>query len=353
MPSPLHIGFVSLWETCKAQWDDRARNSNRSILTSQFGKIILSIGIPSLFLQILTGILLSFHYSPTSSPSTNERGELKHIFKSERVIIDAEGDTLALPGDMIDRVAKKGEYVPTTSYISVVNIEQSSVLKTLRTIHSFNTHVLICSLLSFMLYTLFLIRSMQYVKGLWLVLTLLGVLLYAQSWTGYVLPWDTYAATSHAIMQGIMRNGLGIDVNHSSDLIARMFSLHAIIFPVFLCLMLIVLKNICGYSFLNLDTSISYIFLIAIPLLGIACKDWVDVGPPADALKQMSYPVEPIWLFQPLHGIINAFPLDLALTMLFTMLFLAFYTPFISSFRLRITIISLIIVFMMTMGLYY
>ncbi len=353
MPSPLSIFITRLKLTFQSQWDERAKESIANIVQTKSITIPSAFFVASLILQIMTGILLSLHFSPSSAQLVNDQGKLLKAELNSTVRLDPEGDTLAMPGEMLFLSANPQDIIPTQSYFSIVQIDQIRPLNYIRGIHVVNTHALIVSMIYLLLFLGFKVKDTHYFKGLWSLLLTIGFLIASIAWLGYILPWDKFASTSYLIFQGMMEQGLGIEIGQSADIIARYFSLHSLLLPVILILMILFINRFFRINFMNINNTIFYGFMIFMMIAGIIAQSFMTLLPPAHALIPSSSSHEPAWFFQPLHGMISSMPADLAFVLILITLLALYALPFIHSYRMRMSALGIILLASIFFALFY
>ena len=352
MPSPLYIQLQQFKQSFRTQWDDHARQSLTEILSSTPFAVFSSIFVASLMIQLLTGLMLSMHFTPSSAQLTNEKGQPLTIKIATSYTIDAEGDTLAMPGDVLYPSAQSDDTIPTRSYTSVVHISSNTSLKFCKTIHAFNTHVLLASIILILLFFGIHVKDIRYFKGMWSILIMSGLLLFALAWIGYILPWDVYSATSYLIFQGILEQGIGVQLGSPTDLIARYFSLHSMILP---SLLLFLLSRFQRYFTpnANFNNSTVYGFILIMLITGYALNNTASILPPADAMMPQTSTIEPYWFFQPIHGVISHLPADLAFSICAAAMLSLLLFPFLQSYRMRITLIGMMLILSFLSAIFY
>ena len=330
MPSPLHIQLLKLKQSFHSQWNDEAKVHIAAIVQSKPFSILSALLVSSLIVQIVSGILLSIHFSPSSATVNNEQGDVLAYKIIEKVLLDSEGDTLAIPGDKVFLTAGPDDIIPTRSYQSIVHISQTNPLKHIRTIHALNTHCLLAMIISILVFFGIQVKDTRYFRGLWILMISVSLLLTIIAWTGYILPWDQFSSTSYLIGQGILEQGLGIALGQPMDIIARYYSLHSMVFPILTIALLFPISRVFCFSFRNINQSI--VFEQLNPILS-----------PAQALIPSTTSLEPAWFFQPIHGIISTMPADLASIVISTSVVTIIVLPFLHSYRLRISALGLIL----------
>ena len=343
MPSPLSIFMSNIKLAFQSQWSDQAKEQLAFVRTSKSIAIASAIFIASLILQIVTGILLSLHFSPSSAPLVNDQGTLLKAERNIKMKLDAEGDTLAFPGELLFLSANPQDIIPTQSYFSIVQINQTLSLNYIRGIHAINTHALIASMIFIVFFLGFQIKDTRLFRGVWFLLLTIVLLIVCIAWLGYILPWDQFSSTSYLIAQGLIEQGIGLEIGESHDIIARFFSLHAILLPVLLIALLSLYNRMSGFKVKDVKQFIVFGFMILMMLVGIIAQGNMTLIPPAHALIPSSMSHEPSWFFQPIHGVVSSMPADLALFLIMISI-LAFYAlPFMNSHRMRISFLGFIL----------
>lgn len=343
MPSPLHIQLLKLKQSFHSQWNDEAKVHIAAIVQSKPFSILSALLVSSLIVQIVSGILLSIHFSPSSATVNNEQGDVLAYKIIEKVLLDSEGDTLAIPGDKVFLTAGPDDIIPTRSYQSIVHISQTNPLKHIRTIHALNTHCLLAMIISILVFFGIQVKDTRYFRGLWILMISVSLLLTIIAWTGYILPWDQFSSTSYLIGQGILEQGLGIALGQPMDIIARYYSLHSMVFPILTIALLFPIGRVFCFSFRNINQSIVYAFMVLIMISGILFEQLNPILSPAHALIPSTTSLEPAWFFQPIHGIISTMPADLASIVISTSVITIIVLPFLHSYRLRISVLGLIL----------
>jgi quinol-cytochrome oxidoreductase complex cytochrome b subunit len=343
MPSPLRIRLLNWKQSFHSQWNDEAKVHIAEIVRSKPFSILAALFITSLIIQIASGILLSIHFSPSSATVNNEQGDFLAVKKVEKVLLDQEGDTLAIPGDKVFLTAGPDDVIPTRSYQSMVHIAQTTPLKHIRTLHVINTHCLLAIIISILVFFGIHVKDTRYFKGLWLLMIIVSLLIVMNAWMGYILPWDQFSSTSYLISQGVLEQGLGIALGQPMDIIARYFSLHSMVFPLLTIALLFPIGRIFHFSFRNINPSIMYAFMALIMISGILFEQFNPILPPAHALIPSSTSLEPSWFFQPIHGIISNMPADLACLIISMSFVTTILLPFIQSYRMRISALGIML----------
>jgi quinol-cytochrome oxidoreductase complex cytochrome b subunit len=353
MPSPLNTQLLKLKQAFHAQWNDEAKVHIAEIIHSKQFSILAALFVSSLIVQIVSGLLLSIHFSPSSATVINERGDFLAVKNIEKVLLDAEGDTLATPGDKVFLAAGAEDVIPTRSYQSIVHISQTTPLKHIRTIHAINTHCLLAIIISILVFFGIHVKDTRYFRGLWLMMILVSLLITMIAWMGYILPWDQFSSTSYLIVQGIHEQGLGIVLGQPMDIIARYFSLHSMVFPILTIALLFPIGRMFHFSFRNINQSFAYAFILLIMISGIVFERLNPILPPAHALIPSSTSLEPSWFFQPIHGIISTMPADLACIIISIIVVAINLLPFIESYRMRISALGIMIVLSIVYAIIY
>ena len=350
MPSPLYIRLQSLQTAFKHQWSNEARETVLPILQSNFFHRMMTVFIFSIILQVLTGLLLSLHFIPSSSPFTTETGKPATVEIASKVMLDAEGDTLAFPGELIVREATSSQLKPAVSYLSVKKIEASIALNTIRMIHRINTHVLLLTILSIMMMFILHIKHTQWMKGMWFIFILIATCFTLGAWTGYILPWDQFSSTSYAIVHGFIEqslksfgmNDLFPKIGVHGDSISKVFSIHALIIPFLIICLFRFVYHITKIHLDKTNNRYGYGLLILVIVSGLISSLEPTLHSPSDALSPTIISISPAWFFQPLHGIVQTLPADGGLTVIIFALIAFVSLPFITSFRLRMTVLAII-----------
>lgn len=351
MPSPFYIRLQSMRASMQSQWGDAMLNSFQPIMQSNLLRILVSLFVFSIFIQMLTGIMLSLHFVPSSSMILTDKGKPSTLKIPSKVMLDQEGDTLALPGEFLLREARQQDIKPTISFVSVKSIESSFPLNIIRMIHRMNTHALLAILMSIILVIIVHLRDTTLFKGIWFLLLILGTGMSLIAWTGYILPWDQFASTSYSVVSGFIRSGLesfGVSFESSSsgafqtDFIARLFSIHALLLPILMLLLLFYIKMKLQTQITYSNNVFGYGFVVLIIIMGIVCSGDTTLFPPSDASVPTIIGIEPAWFFQPLHGIVSALPADAGILVIASAMMIFLGLPFISSYRLRMIALAIV-----------
>ncbi|GDX64223.1 hypothetical protein LBMAG35_10610 [Chlorobiota bacterium] len=362
MASPLYIRLQSIRASIQSQWGDAMRHSLQPIMQSNLSRILVSLFVFSIFIQILTGIMLSLHFVPSSSMILTDNGKQSTVKLPNKVMLDPEGDTLAMPGELLLREAQQQDIKPTISFVSVKIIESSFPLNIIRIIHRMNTHVLLAVLLSIILMFIIHLRDTIFFKGIWFLLLVLGTGISLIAWTGYILPWDQYASTSYSMVSGFIRTGLESFAGSSeaftsgaiqTDFIARLFSIHALILPFLMMFLLFYIKMILQINSSYSNNVFGYGFVALIILMGIFRSSEATLFPPSDAQVPTIIGIEPAWFFQPLHGIVSALPADAGILVISCAIVMFLCLPFISLYRLRMIVLAFIAIATLFFALAY
>jgi len=121
MASPLYIRLQSIRASIQSQWGDAMRHSLQPNMQSNLSRILVSLFVFSIFIQILTGIMLSLHFVPSSSMILTDNGKQSTVKLPNKVMLDPEGDTLAMPGELLLREAQQQDIKP----INLICISQN------------------------------------------------------------------------------------------------------------------------------------------------------------------------------------------------------------------------------------
>lgn len=337
----------------QSQWDDVAKENIADIIQSKMFSMLSTLFASSLILQIVTGMILSLHFSPSSAPLVNDQGKVLKAERSASLRLDPEGDTLAMPGDLIFLSASPQDNIPTQSYFSIVHISQITPLNYIRAIHTFNTHVLIASIISIILFFGIHVRQARLFKGMWIMLMSIGLLITSIAWLGYILPWDQFASTSFLIVQGLIEQGIGLHLGEPHDIIARSFSLHSILLPLIMLLMLWLLMKMFRMSFKTFNQMNLFAFILLLMTVGMFSESYVTLLPPADAFIPSSSNHIPAWFFRPIHGIVSTLPADLSILLITILIFSLYALLFFQSHKLRISVLVIILISSIFFALIY
>jgi quinol-cytochrome oxidoreductase complex cytochrome b subunit len=163
------------------------------------------------------------------------------------------------------------------------------------------------------------------------------------SWTGYILPWTQYSATSYAIVTGILEyhaDWLGGNIitnilgKNSEDTIARIFTLHSILLPA----LLLIIGNIYQKKlkrFVPLSMSSKYfgIYTCILMMIAYLFSFFYREDLPADAFLTKIESLKPEWIFLPYHGIIQSLPTDASVIVIVLSIIALGYIPYLSSYH--------------------
>lgn len=306
-----------------------------------------------LILQCISGILLSMYFIPSISPIISSKGVVQEFVQSDKSVIDAEGDTVAVKGQFYLRNATKNAIRPTQSFYSVQSIiYQSSIGKTIHTFHSFNNHllILICLILPIVaVFDKFVLSEQAFIWHLWWIFS---SIMFIISWTGYILPWTQFSATSYAIVTGILEyhaDWLGGNVvsnilgKNSEDSIARLFTLHSILLPALLIIISSIYhKKLREYVHIYMSSKLFGIYTFILIIFAYIFSFFVGDKIPADAFLTKIEALKPEWIFLPYHGIIQSLPTDASIIVILLSIIALGYIPYISThFKQKIWIVIL------------
>lgn len=351
MPSPLHIRIQSIYASVQSQVGDAMRHSLQPIMESTLMRILVSLFVFSIFIQILTGLMLSLYYTPSSSMILTDAGKPATLLLSLKVQLDPEGDTLALPGEVLLREAGQQDITPSISYLTVKRIESSIQLNSIRMIHRMNTHALLGLLMTIILVFIIHLKDTMLFKGIWTVFLILGTCFSLIAWTGYILPWDQFASTSYSVVSGFLAKGMESfggsteafsSSAHQTDFLSTIFSIHALILPFLIMGLLFYVKKVLHVNIKYSNNPIGYGFIVLIIFMGILFSGNKTLLLPSDTHIPTIIGIDPAWFFQPLHGIVSALPADAGILVILIALLMFFGLPFISSYRLRLILLSVI-----------
>lgn len=297
-----------------------------------------------LILQCISGILLSMFYIPSKSPIISSNGVIQEYVQSDRSIIDAEGDTIAIEGQYYIRNATKNSIKPTQSFYSVHSIiYQSSIGKIIHTFHTFNNHLLILMCLILPILAVFYKCIHSEHAFIWHMWWLFASIIFIISWTGYILPWTQYSATSYAIVTGILEyhaDWLGGNVitnilgKNSEDSIARIFTLHSILFPALLLIIgKIYQKKLRRFVPLSMSSKYFGIYTFILMMIAYLFSFFDREYIPADAFLTKIELLKPEWIFLPYHGIIQSLPTDASVIVIVLSIIALGYIPYLSSYH--------------------
>jgi quinol-cytochrome oxidoreductase complex cytochrome b subunit len=352
MPSPLNIQMLKFKQSFQSQWNDEAKVHIAEIIQSKPFAVLSALFVTSLIVQIVSGILLSIHFSPSSAALSTEKGFLT-VKKNEKILLDQEGDTLAHPGEIVFPSAGHNDVIPTTSYHSIVYISQTNPLKYIRSIHAINTHFFIAIIITILLFFGIHVKNTRYFKGLWIAMIVFSFLIAFIAWMGYILPWDQFSATSYLITQGILELGVDFSIGQPNDIIARIFSLHSIVIPLLAIAILFPISKLLSFSFRTINQTNVYTFMIFIMMIGILYEQLNPILPAAHAFIPFTSKHVPAWFFQPLHGIISFMPADLSLLIITTGIISITLLPFIQSYRLRVFALGILLALSILFSIIY
>lgn len=295
-----------------------------------------------LILQCISGILLSMYYIPSKSPVISSNGVIQEYVRSDTSVIDAEGDTIVVEGQYYVRNATKNSIRPTQSFYSVHSIiYQSSIGKIIHAFHTFNNHLLIfvCLLLPVLAVFYKFIHSEH--AFIWHMWWLFSSIIFVISWTGYILPWTQFSATSYAIVTGILEyhaDWLGGNIitnilgKNSEDSIARLFTLHSILLPALLIILgKIYQKKLREYVPLSLSSKYFGLYTLVLIMIAYIFSFFDREYIPADAFLTKIELLKPEWIFLPYHGITQSLPTDASVIGIILSIIALGYIPYLSS----------------------
>jgi quinol-cytochrome oxidoreductase complex cytochrome b subunit len=340
MSSPLTDTYNSLKQWLKIRLNPSPKDI--SFFKQPFVITLLKTLCIVLILQCISGILLSMYFIPSKSPIISSNGVIQEYVRSDRSVIDAEGDTIAVEGQYYVRNATKNSIRPTQSFYSVQSIiYQSSIGKIIHTFHTFNNHLLIviCLILPILAVFYKFIHSEH--AFIWHMWWLFSSIIFIISWTGYILPWTQYSATSYAIVTGILEyhaDWLGGNIitnilgKNSEDSIARLFTLHSILLPALLIIFgKIYQKKLREYVQVCISSKYFGIYTFILMMFAYIFSFFVRDNIPADAFLTKIESLKPEWIFLPYHGIIQSLPTDASIMVIVLSIIALGYIPYMSS----------------------
>ena len=334
-----------------------------TILQNKYHLFLLQILAASFFIQCGTGILLTLDFTPTSSPVLDSKGQIQGIIKTQSLLLDEEGDTLAKPGEYFLRNEQSGDIVPARAFVNSAKISNYFHRKALHAIHTWNTHVLILLMLVIPFGIAFTFSNLHKAHILWILWWLICSVVLGIAWTGYILPWTSYSATSFAVVTGFLSksfDGFGgytmttILGKNSTDMIARIFSLHAITLPTLAIILTVYIAKTSGVkNFIKpILQIISFVLIGMIPLAYLG-NNLLESTIPADTFIPTLTSAKPVWFFMPFHAISNSLSIDIAGFGIVVFLFALLFIPAIKKKRnVQLFIASFLFIIIMMSFIY-
>jgi len=207
------------------------------------------IGLSAVVLAIvvLTGMLLSMWYVPSSEPVRSSDGTLQTLVTSTRLLRSGPYTDTVFASKESPQLAPAlgGEPVLSAAQSSIrVSIHNAPHGTTVRRIHYWMSDLLL-GLLAVLLLVLGALRTFETDRRLWLRFLSLTLLAVAGGWSGRILVDDVYAEISRRVMGhelsnaplgGIITSVLGIEPG--ALLLARTYSVHGFLLGVLGLLMI-------------------------------------------------------------------------------------------------------------------
>jgi quinol-cytochrome oxidoreductase complex cytochrome b subunit len=360
MASPLAQTYsrITAWIRIRSGLEGNVSQKN----TLKIAMIFLQCAAAACIVVIISGIVLSMWYEPSSRPIIDNNGNMQALAFAHTLIIDTHGDTLALSGEAFtvplskDRkpmffdsaMASHSTVVCNHNGIPVrlhaaagsIEIELTNRHPTgawLRAIHLWAVHMFMLSLIAGVLAMIIKSSWRAPNEVLWFcIIGLMGVAALS-AWTGSLLPWTVFSAVSAQIVGGFIRDYLPIIGNECSQLflqgndisehtLPRVYSLHSIILPVIMVMLWwyvhILYKRLHGTLLFGSQTWSRIIAVLPLIIMILAYSiSPIRVGPsfiPADTSLPITAlaDTKPSWYFLPFFSLLNNVPADAAMLIL-------------------------------------
>lgn len=334
----------------------------------------MAIGV-SIVVLIVTGILLSFNYQPNAHELRSDKGEKLFAVRTLRSIIDSDGDTLYLKGQLVladsitlNTIGKQGtDYMttpfvrssvqtsstsndnnlipPSYAYLSTEVLIQEEIRfgNVVRAIHKGAVHCLMFS--SLFLFTI-LILTKTVTSSHTLRWWIFNVMIFAcvfSAWSGSILPWDVRSYSALNIGMSITENYVPLvggwisrflSYTNTDSLLQRVFVLHSFVLPLAIVVLAHYLRKstpfiqLKGSSIKATLLTISVTLLVALTLVVLMTT---QSYPPFNSLQPSTIHTQPEWYFMGAYTMLNALPEDLAITLLLVVSFVLFIFPIMGS----------------------
>ena len=244
--------------------------------------VLIGLSAATLLIVVVTGILLSMWYVPSSDPLRSSDGTTQTIVTSTRLLHRGPYT------DTIEASSLKPRLAPASTNEPVVSAAQSSVRvmihnapygNAVRSIHYWMSDVLL-ALLTALMTVLCVLRTYETDRALWLRSVSLILVALAGGWTGRILVDDVYAEISrrimgHELQAAPLGNAIAsiLGIQPGSVLLARTYSVHGFLLGV-LCLLLITpnLRQMLGQ--VSRPPFLSTALLIAVGVSFFSLPDW-------------------------------------------------------------------------------
>ncbi|MBU3678229.1 MAG: hypothetical protein FGM32_01310 [Candidatus Kapabacteria bacterium] len=197
--------------------------------------ILIGLSAATLLLVVVTGMLLSMWYVPSSDPLRTSTGAAQTIVTSTRLLHSGPYT------DTITASSVNPQLAPASTGEPAVSAAQSSIRVTIhnapygsavRSIHHWMSDILL-ALLTTLMSVLCVLRTYEADRSLWLRLISLTLITVAGGWTGRILVDDVYAEISRRIMGYELQTApLGnaisaiLGIQPGALLLARTYSVH-------------------------------------------------------------------------------------------------------------------------------
>jgi quinol-cytochrome oxidoreductase complex cytochrome b subunit len=220
-------------------------------------------------LQIITGILLAFNYTPSAKPALeqNQSAAIANVLKT---IVDADGDTLFLQGEKVllpydfksetailpegvdksafhffKHPATKQTLIPSEAFKSVeIDIMREAPFgKLVRGVHIWSSWAFIFSLMVYLGAMFFKSKYAEKREIAWMLAVVMLVCAMFSGFTGYVLPWNMRAYMGaqtvlnaveeyFPMLGSFLANAIRGGKYVGAVTLQRLFVLHVVVMPV-------------------------------------------------------------------------------------------------------------------------
>ena len=364
MASPLAQTYsrITAWIRIRSGLEGNVLQKN----TLKIAMIFLQCAAAACIVVIISGIVLSMWYEPSSRPIIDTNGNMQALAFAHTLIIGAHGDTLALSGEAFtvplskDRkpmffdsvmaahsvIVRNHQGIPVRLHAAAASLEieftnRHPVGAWLRAIHLWAVHLFMLSLIAGVL--VMIIKSSWRAPNevLWIcIIALMGVAALS-AWTGSLLPWTVFSAVSAQIVGGFIRDYLPIIGKECSQLflqgndisehtLPRVYAFHSIILPVIMILLWwyvhILYKRLHGTLLFGSQIWSRMIAVVPLLLMVLAysispIREGNSFIPADNSLPITALPdTKPAWYFLPFFSLLRAVPADAAMLIILTLL---------------------------------
>ncbi len=363
MASPLAQTYsrIAVWIRIRLGLERTVSQQN----TLAIAMIFLQCAAAACIVIIISGILLSMWYEPSSRPITDSNGSMQAMAFAENLIVGTHGDTLALPGEAFtialshDRkplfvdsamalhsiIVRNHQGIPVRLHAAAASVEieltnRHPMGAWLRAIHLWAVHLFMIALIAGVLAMIIKSSWRAPNECIWFcIIGLMGVAALS-AWTGSILPWTVFSAVSAQIVGGFIRDYMpvmggtlsyvllqGNDI--SEHTLPRVYTLHSIILPLIMIMLWwslhIVYKRLHHALLFGSQTWSRIIAVVTLLLMVLA----YSISPiregnsfiPADNSLPITAltDTKPSWYFLPFFSLLRAVPADAAMLIILTL----------------------------------